>query len=128
MPKSESTGYASQFAGVAGGTGAAAPAAHLERDDDALADLEAAHAVAERDHLGDALVAERERLADREDAGRQGQVDVAARDGERAHQRLAVVGEARLGNVTPLDHAGCGASELSHGRGILPHRVPCRKP
>ena len=117
MPKSESTGYASQFAVWPAAQERARAATHLERDDDALADLQAAHAVAERHDLGDALVPERERLADREDAGRQRQVDVAARDRERTHEGVAVASEPRLGNVTPFDGAGSGTGELSHGCG-----------
>ena len=112
--------------GMARGAGAAGAAADLERDDDALADLQPAHRVAERDDLGDALVAEREGPARREQAGGQEEVDVAARDGERTDQRFAVSLEPRLGNVPPSDGVGCAARELSHGP-QLPSRAEPRK-
>ena len=47
-----------------------APQLTWNGDDDALADLEPAHRVAERQDLGDALVAERERAARREERRR----------------------------------------------------------
>ena len=74
-----------------------AAARDLERDDDALADLEPVHRVPELDDLGDALVAERERPAHREEARGEEEVDVAARDGERPDEGLAVALEPRLG-------------------------------
>ena len=45
---------------------------------------------------------------------RQEAVDVAARDRERAHERLAVAAEARLRDVVPLELARADAGELSH--------------
>src|SRR5262249_32022172 len=99
--------------GVARGTGGASAATHLEGDHDALAYLQSAHAVAKRHHFSDALMPQRERLANREDAGCQRQIDVAACDGERTHEGVAVALEPRLGKLTPLNRTGCHACELS---------------
>ncbi len=96
------------------GTRPAGAAAHLKRDDRALSHLKPAHAVAELDDLGDALVAERERLTRRKEPRREEEIDVAARDRERTDERLAVTLEPRLGNVAPFDRVWAGARELFH--------------
>ena len=102
--------------GVARGAGAARTARDLEGDDHALANLQPAHRVPKLHDLGDTLVAEREGPARREQAGGEEEIDVAACDGERADEGLAVSLEPRLGNVLPRDRIGCAARKLSHGR------------
>jgi len=59
---------------------------------------------------------ERERSARREQARGEEEVDVAARDGERADEGLAVALEPRLRHVPPFDGVRSRARELSHVR------------
>ena len=42
----------------------------------------------------------------------QRQIDIAARDSERAYERVAVIGELRLGKFTPFDAVGSDTYQL----------------
>src|SRR5262249_33539799 len=108
--------------GMARGAGAAGAARDLEGDDDALANLEAAHRIAELEDLGDTLVAKREGSTGREQAGGEEEIDVAPRDGERTDEGFAVSLEPRRGNVLPSDGVWCVARELLHGRQLTGRR------
>src|SRR5207253_1717207 len=77
------------------------------------------------------LVTEGERPAQRDEARRQEEIDVAASHGERTNQGLCVAFEARLWNVAPLDLMGRRAGELSHSSllrppstAVIPQRAP----
>src|SRR5204862_7085926 len=95
-------------------TRTAVPAAHLERHDHALSSCHAGHRIADVDDFDDGLVTEGERPAQRDEARRQEEIDVAASHGERTNQGLCVAFEARLWNVAPLDLMGRRAGELYH--------------
>jgi len=99
---------------VPGDARPARAARDLEGDDDALTDLQPANRIPERHHLGDALVPERERAAQGNQAGGEEEIDVAACDGEGSDQGFDVSLETRLGDVAPFDRAGLGTRELSH--------------
>ena len=79
-----------------------------------IARRHAAHGVADVDHLGDALVPERERRFDAEHAGQQGRVEIAHRHGQRPHERLAVTLERGRRHVAPAHRAQPRDLELPH--------------
>ncbi len=86
----------------------------LKRDADPLARPQVTGVVADVDHLGHALVPDRERRRERGLAGHDQRVEVARRDRDRADQRGAVGGQHRLGHVAPLEHPGGRVRELPH--------------
>ena len=57
---------------------------------------------------------ERERLLDGEHAGEQRAVEIAHRDGQRPHERLAVALQSGCGHLTPANRARTRDLELSH--------------
>src|SRR5262249_59696606 len=73
----------------------------------------------------EALVSDGELSARWELAGGEDEVDVAARDGERADEGLAVALEPRLRHVPPFDGVRSRARELSHGGSYPP--APSRR-
>ena len=92
----------------------AGPARHLERDEDAVADRALADVRADRDDLGDRLVADGERAGEDAEPGHD-RVEVAAGDGERADDHAARVGGLRVGRLLPRDPSGLEVRELTHG-------------
>src|SRR6185369_1719117 len=79
-----------------------------------VAGLDGGHEVADVEHLGDALVPERERRRERAGAGDDQRVEVAGGHGDVAHDRLAVAGQGGLGRVAPLEPARSGVGQGAH--------------
>jgi hypothetical protein len=71
-------------------------------------------------------VPERERLFDRREAADEQLVEVARRNGQRPHQRLAVSLEPRLVRLAPFELAGLHEGELLHGRPLVSLRLSYR--
>jgi hypothetical protein len=92
----------------------AAPARDLERDADRVAGHDRAHLVADRDDLGDALVPDRDRGRVGRLAANRRLIEVAERDRDRPHERLAGAAELRLGHVPPFDPPRLGVGQLAH--------------
>ena len=84
--------------------------------------------IAHLDDLGHGLVAEGELPGPRGPAEHEERVDLAARDGDRAHQCVGGVDEGRFGDLEPLDLAGCGARELLHAETWLRDRAAVNGP
>ena len=107
------------------GARCAGAARDLERHDHHVSRLDGRDRVAYIHHLRDALVPEREGLADRNHSGQERRIEVAHRDRQWAHERLAVSPERRCRRLTPLDRPRPGDLELPHtsimtiGAGVL---------
>ena len=107
--------------GLAAQAAFARAARDLERHHRARPHLELGH-VARVDDLRDELVPERDRPRDRRLAADDRVVEVAERDGQRAHDRVVRVAQHRVGRLLPLDASVLGHRQLPHGR----HPRACR--
>jgi len=72
------------------------------------------HAVTDLEHLGDTLVAKRERRGKRRGARDDHRIEIAGRHRERADDRLVVTGQAGSSNVAPLQIARPAIDQGAH--------------
>jgi hypothetical protein len=91
----------------------ARPAGDLERNHNPITHREA---IGSFDHFSDALVAEVDRHRERGLPEDHGLVEVARGDGQRPHDRLALVPALGVGDVVPGQAAGVFEYERAHLR------------
>ena len=102
-------------------------ARYLECDNDALPDVQPPYLIPERDDLGYALVPDRKRTLQGEEAASEQRVDLAARDGQRPDQRVVPSCELGLRHFAPLELISTFASKLSHARSFGREAHRCRR-